>query len=403
MRSALLVLILALGGCGGGPADHAEHGHADSAEHDGHHAAAGHADEVHRHDAHGGAGQGKLLRIDPEMMRDLRVTTSPVESRPSGDGVTALGEIGVNEERYAEVGPAITARIGALLVGVGDVVTPGQALASLESVELGKARAELATAEANVALARQTLVRKRGLAAERIVPRREVEEAEAATAAAEAQLRAAASAVKAVGVGEAEGGAFQLLAPIAGTVIEREGVRGQMVEPTRPLFRIAELSELWLTVHAFERDAVRVAPGARARVTLAATPGRSFAGTVSLVGRRVDAASRTMPIRIDLPNVGEVLRPGMSASAWLPIGDDQTLVLAVPAAALQRVRDAWTVFLPRGGGVFEAREVGRGRDLGGEVEIVQGLAPGETVVVEGAFLLKAETEKASGEGEHHDH
>jgi membrane fusion protein, heavy metal efflux system len=86
----------------------------------------------------------------------------------------------------------------------------------------------------------------------------------------------------------------------------------------------------------------------------------------------------------------------------LPIGDGGTL-LSVPVAALQRLHDAWCVFIPREKGRFEVRTVGRGRDLGGEVEVVSGLTAGETVVVEGAFLLKAEGEKAEGEGGHHDH
>jgi cobalt-zinc-cadmium efflux system membrane fusion protein len=92
----------------------------------------------------------------------------------------------------------------------------------------------------------------------------------------------------------------------------------------------------------------------------------------------------------------------MSATVWLPIGEGGT-VIAVPVAALQRLEDKWCVFVPRESGVFEIRPVGRGRDMGGEVEIVSGLKAGETVVVEGAFLLRAEAEKARGEGEHHEH
>ncbi len=93
----------------------------------------------------------------------------------------------------------------------------------------------------------------------------------------------------------------------------------------------------------------------------------------------------------------------MSATAWLPLAETSGTVVAVPAAALQRLDEGWGVFLPRGEGVFEVRPVGRGRDLGGEVEILSGLAAGEPVVVDGAFLLKAEAEKAHGGGEHHDH
>jgi len=156
-------------------------------------------------------------------------------------------------------------------------------------------------------------------------------------------------------------------------------------------------------VHAFERDAVRVKVGASVRVAFSALPGRVFSSAVTLVGSQVDVDSRTIPIRINLANEEGLLRPAMSATASVPLGDETSTVLAVPAASLQRLREDWCVFLPRGEDRFEIRPVGRGRDLGGEVEIVSGLQTGETVVVEGAFLLKAEVEKSRGEGEHHEH
>ena len=177
-----------------------------------------------------------------------------------------------------------------------------------------------------------------------------------------------------------------------------------MTDPARPLFRVGDLSHLWLAVHAFERDAVRLKPGVSAQVTFPALPGKTFPGTVSLIGREVDTASRTIPVRIDVANADGVLRPGMSASASIPLGDERGSVVAVPVAALQRVEDQWVVFVPRDAGRFEVRAVGRGRDLAGEVEILTGLAAGETIVVDGAFLLKAERDKSRGEGGHgHEH
>src|SRR5438132_2580012 len=92
-------------------------------------------------DTRAAAAPDDLLRIDPEMLRDLRVTTSVVESRPGGEGVTVLGEVGVNEDKYAEVGSPIAARVQEVLAGIGDGIGSGQPLAVLERVELGKARA----------------------------------------------------------------------------------------------------------------------------------------------------------------------------------------------------------------------------------------------------------------------
>ena len=351
-----------------------------------------------------------LLRIAPDMLRDLRITTAPAEARVSGEGVTALGELRVNDDAYAEVGAPVAARVLKVIVGVGDVVQAGQPLVELRSVELGKARADYRRAQARAQLTSRVLQRKRALAAERIVPQRELQDAEADAVAAAAELAAAEAGLKALGItehdareGDAASAELVLRSPIAGTVIDRTVVRGQMADPASPLLRVADLSRLWLIAHAFERDAVRIQVGAAARATFPALPGQTFAGTVALVGKQVDVSSRTVPVRIEIANDSDVLRPGMSATAQLPLGDAGGPIVAVPAAALQRREDGWCVFIPRADDSFEIRPVGRGLDLGGEVEVVNGVQAGETVVVDGAFLLRAEAERARGEGEHHDH
>ncbi len=358
-----------------------------------------------------------IVRLDPEMLRDLRWTTAPVEVRAADEGVLVLGEIQVNAEAHAVVASPIAAQVLQLFVAEGATVRAGQDLAELSSPELGRARAALKTAQAQAELADKTLARKRWLLEERILPEREVEAAAAVADAAAAELVAARTVLAALGidaeanaaVGALAAGRFRLRAPLAGSVLARSAVWGEMADPARPLFRIADLRRLWLVVHAFERDAVRIESGAVARVTFPALPGQTFSGTVIGVGTQVDSASRTIPVRLEIASEG-VLRPGMSASAWIPLSRPQgsdpraaASLLAVPAAALQRLQQGWCVFVPRDPNSFELRAVGRGRDLGGEVEILSGLAPGEQVVVDGAFLLRAEAEKARGGGAHHDH
>jgi cobalt-zinc-cadmium efflux system membrane fusion protein len=173
-----------------------------------------------------------------------------------------------------------------------------------------------------------------------------------------------------------------------------------MLDPAVPAFRVGNLATLWLTVHAFERDAVRIQRRSPAQVSFPALPGQHFDGTISAIGSHVETESRTVPIRIDVKNSGN-LRPGMSASAAVPVGATGAPILTVPVASLQRVRNEWCVFLPKDANHFEIRRIGRGRDLGGEVEVLSGLRAGETIVVDGAFLLKAQAEK--GEGGHDDH
>ncbi|MFN2239807.1 MAG: efflux RND transporter periplasmic adaptor subunit [Thermoanaerobaculia bacterium] len=340
-----------------------------------------------------------VLEIEETMLRDLRLTTSLVERRPGGVGVSVVGELQADQRRYAEVGAPLTARVVRLYAEPGETVRAGQVLAEAQSVELGRARADYDAALARVGLARAAAERKRSLA-DRIVPRREVEEAEAALIAAEADLRSAAAALESLGASASGGSRFALIAPLAGTVLDRNVALGQMIDPSHVAFRVADLSRLWLIAHAFERDAVRVTAGSPARVMLAAFPGRPFLGRVTYVGNQVDASSRTIPVRVELENPGGILRPGMSANAWLQLSDGEAEVVTVPVAALQRVRDEWVVFVPRSERTFEVRAVGRGRDLQGEVEILRGLQQGEEIVVDGAFLLKAEAEKGEGGGQH---
>jgi cobalt-zinc-cadmium efflux system membrane fusion protein len=352
-----------------------------------------------------GAAGGDMVRIEADMLRDLGITTTAVESRPGGEGTPVLGELRVNENAYAEVSAPVPARALRVLALPGVRVRRGQVLAEMQSLELGKTRGDYRDAQARVDLARQALERKRSLAAERIAPQREVQEAEAELKRAEASVQGARGTLNALGASNDSGGddsRLVLRAPVSGTVIDRHLVQGEVAQPGETLFKVGDLSTLWLIAHASERDAVRVRPGSTARVAIPALPGSSLSGTVASVGSQVEVSSRTIPIRIELPNPGGILRPGMSASVWLPVGEGGT-VLAVPVAAIQRLQDKWVVLVPREQGVFEVRTVGRGRDMGGEVEIVSGLKAGETVVVEGAFLLKAEAEKARDEAEEHEH
>ncbi len=349
-----------------------------------------------------------IVEVDEGLLRDLRITTRPVESRAGGDLLVLLGELTVDERAYAEVGAPVDARVTRVPVNAGDVVSAGQVLAELTSPDLARERAAYLSARARVTLADAALERKRQLAAERIAPLREVQEAESAADEARAALRASRAAIAAFGVeppaddsDNAATSAFALRAPIAGTVIERSAVIGQMLAPAAPAFRIGNLSTLWLTVHAFERDAVRIRERASARLAFAALPGRDFAGVVAVVGRRVDPESRTVPVRIDVKNDGGLLRPGMSATATVSVGASGTPIVTVPVSSVQRVRDAWSVFLPKDASHFEIRAIGRGRDLGNEVEVLSGLRAGDIVVVDGAFLLKAQAEK--GDAGHDDH
>ncbi len=148
---------------------------------------------------------------------------------------------------------------------------------------------------------------------------------------------------------------------------------------------------------------MRLLSGGHADVTLSALPGATFSGAVSRIGGEVDVTSRTVSVRLDLAPDPR-LRPGMAATAAVDAAASGEPVVTIPAAALQRLGGGWVVFVPDSEDVYQIRPVGRGRDLGSAVEILSGLSAGEAVVLDGAFLLKAEAEKRQGGGGgHHDH
>jgi len=344
------------------------------------------------------------LHVGPDTRRDLRITTAVV-ARASGVErmLEVPGEILADEDACADIGSPVHGRVTRVLARAGQQVSAGEALVEIRSPEIGRARAEHASAVARRTLARQSATRVTALVAERIAPARERQEAEAALAAAEADVEAAATMLRAVGVDPAsaapgDAGALLLRTPIAGVVLDREATIGQSVDPARTLFRVADLSRVWLVAQVFERDAGRIRVGSTVRAAIPATPEATRTGRVTWTGKRVSPDSRTLPIRIDLPNADGALKPGMTATAFVPLANTSGLALTVPVGALQRLTDSWVAFLPRGDDQwhFEVRTVGRGRDLGEVVEILSGLAEGERVVVDGAFVLKAEADKARG-------
>jgi cobalt-zinc-cadmium efflux system membrane fusion protein len=276
-------------------------------------------------------------------------------------------------------------------------------LAHLESTEVGNTRAELGEAEALLRIAQETFDRETRLEAQGISSRREVLEAEARLRTIEARRRSAEERLRLLGAAEhGNGGHFDVVAPYDGVVVERHGSRGEVVGSTDQLFTVADLSRLWIELDVYERDLASVAEGQTVEVSTAAWPGRSFPARIVYVGDILDERSRTVRARVEIENSDGALKPGMFATAFIATSDGGSSV-AVPRDAVQNVEGSDVVWLPaEEAGAFVASPVLLGPELpGGLVEIVNGLTAGDSLVVRGAFTLKAEL--ARGEFGGHGH
>lgn len=186
--------------------------------------------------------------------------------------------------------------------------------------------------------------------------------------------------------------------PVDGYVIRRGAVEGLHVEPGTELFAVANLARVWLIADVYEHEAGRVSVGTRASMTMAAYPGQTFTGRVQFVYPTVDAATRTLKVRVELANPGLKLRPGMYGDVVFATPGGEALV--VPDEAVVDTGEHRYVFVSKEGGRFEPRAVKVGGRADGKIEIVEGLADGETVVTTGNFLIDSESRlRAAIEGE----
>jgi cobalt-zinc-cadmium efflux system membrane fusion protein len=263
---------------------------------------------------------------------------------------------------------------------------------------VGETRGAWQRAKAATEIAERNYQREQRLYQQSISPQKELLDAEGDYRSAQAALGASLATLSALGATpNGSGGSFGLVAPIAGTVVERHATPGQIVGPEVDLFTVADLRHVWITVDVYETDYGRVRDGARAQVMPAALPD-TFAGKVTYAGGVVDSVTRTMKVRVEVENEARHLRPGMFARVRIETpavsGDS---ILEIPEIAVQELAGRQVVFVPGDSpGHYIARPVSLGEPTGGgSVAVTEGLRSGDRVVVAGAFRLKAELTKSS--------
>ncbi|MFZ5462239.1 MAG: efflux RND transporter periplasmic adaptor subunit [Pseudomonadota bacterium] len=187
---------------------------------------------------------------------------------------------------------------------------------------------------------------------------------------------------------------------VPGRIVKVHAILGELAQPDKPLFTVADLSRLWIEANLFEKDLSRIQVGADAVVTVAAYPDAAFQGKLTHIGAVVDKETRTVPARVEVANPDGRLKPEMFATAAIPTGGKgKGLLLSEEAVVLMQGQP--TVFVEEHGG-FEPRAVELGDRLRGRVVVKAGLQAGERVVTAGTYALKARILKSQlGAGHGH--
>jgi cobalt-zinc-cadmium efflux system membrane fusion protein len=357
------------------------------------------------HDEHGEEGK---VTMTAEAQKQNGVVVAPAKKQRLAGMISATGKVEANADRIAHVSPRISGKIVAVKASLGDSVAVGQALATLDSVELGEALNRYHQSKNRLALAQSSMERIKGLVEKKIAARKDILQAETDYKTAQAELHTDEERLSLYGVSaselQGEGRRKPLLpvrSPIGGIITEKHAIVGELSDPSKSLYTVADLSSVWVMVDINEKDLAKVRKGQTAIVMVGAFPDLKMKGRITYIADLVNEATRTVKARIEVANPGRKLKPEMFASAELALTADAPPVLAVPEDAIQELEGRKLLFVTENGTVFQRRPVELGRAAAGLVEITGGLKEGEHYAIKGGFVLKSEVKKGELEGHNH--
>ncbi|MGH7519440.1 MAG: efflux RND transporter periplasmic adaptor subunit [Gemmatimonadales bacterium] len=366
-----------------------------------------------------GAGGKHVERVEltPEQLKTARIAYGVVERRSRTGILEATAVIEPAPTRFARLGARVAGRVAEVRAAEGDPVRAGQVLAVIESPELGQATGDYLAADATANVTREIAERERTLFERKISAEREWRQAEAEAVRTRAAKEAAENRLHALGLTDADlrtlqveghySSTVRVRSPIAGVVATRTAANGQIVQPGDALFDVVDPREVAVAIDVYEQAIGRVRVGQQVEVQTTSTRDRVVRGRVTSVGAVVEPQSRTVKVRVLLPNPDRLLRPGTFATVRIlgaepddgrtdgpsdaaATGDS---ALYVPTGAIQREGDRDMVFVKVGPSSFERRWVEAVAEVGGSTQVSGEVAPDDSVVTTGSFALKSELKR----------
>jgi RND family efflux transporter MFP subunit len=322
------------------------------------------------------------VQLSPERMQSIGVRMGRVERKMVGDEIRATGNVAVDETKLAYVQVRYSGYIQKVFADATyQYLRKGQPLFTIYSPDLAATEREYLVAKQNQQSVARTTVTGVAesaaslldAAAERLtqwgVPPREITRLES-TGQVQQEL--------------------QVDSPVAGYITERNALPNLTVQPETRLYSVADLSTVWIFAEVFQNDLGRIKVGDRARLTVDTYPGRNFEGRVNFIYPQVDMSTRTARVRLIFSNPGLKLTPGMFVNAVLQVRAGTQL--AIPATGVLQSGARQVVFVNRGDGYLEPREVELGARAGEEFVVLKGLKEGEEIVTSANFLIDSESQ-----------
>ena len=319
--------------------------------------------------------------VTPARQQLMGVTTALVSMRPLQTEIRAVGKVAYDEQRLTHINLRISGWVEDLFVDTtGQLVRKGQPLFTLYSQELVSAQEEyLLAMKANKQIQNSPLLETRHQTAQMVQSARDRLRHWTLT---DAQIDDLARRGKPQTY-------VTIYSPVAGYVIDKQVFKGTLVKPEMTLYAIADLSTVWVEAEVFEYEMPFVHVGQEGILTLAAYPGETFRGEITFIYPYLNQEARTNTVRLVFRNPKLRLKPDMYGTVQIQVNRGSKL--AVPEEAVLDSGIRQIVYVVRGEGMFEPRQVTLGPKVGGYYEVVEGLALGERIATSGTFLLDSES------------
>jgi len=326
-----------------------------------------------------------IVKINPVVVQNMNVRTAIVQQKDLSTVVSAVGKVEYDEQKLFNVNPKISGWVERLHVDyTGKMVRHGQPLFSIYSPELVTTQQEyllaLKTRDKVEASSFETIRDGGNSLLEATRKRLEYWDIPDATI---KQLEKTREIQKAV----------ILTSPATGMVLHKNAVEGEFIKAGTPAYKIADLSTIWVQTSVYDYEVPWIEEGQHAQMELSYQPGKTYEGTVAYVYPSLDQKTRTVQVRLEFPNPNLKLKPGMFANVLIQTRPKKD-VTVVPNEAIIRTGERNLVFVAKGEGAFEPREVTLGMEGGernNEIEILAGVKPGEQIVTSAQFLFDSES------------
>jgi RND family efflux transporter MFP subunit len=328
------------------------------------------------------------INVSPEKQQLIGVRYGTVEMAAGIHNFRAAGKVAADETRVAKVQSKVEGWIDKVHVNfIGKLVEKGQPLLTLYSPEM------LATQqEYLLALKSRNIMKGSPL-------RSSLEQSDSLVVAARRRLElwdlGEAQIEEIARTGEPVKN-ITLYSPITGYVMERKAFPKQRITPETELYTVVDLSKVWIMADVFQNEAPMIREGMPARVTPSYGGGQTFSARVNYIQPQVDSMTRTLKVRLEADNPALALKPDMFVDVDFQVAMPRRLV--VPAEAVLDAGLKKTVFVDRGNGYLEPRQVETGEQIGDRVEITKGLKAGERIVTSGNFLIDSESQLKAAAG-----